>query len=328
VLVTSVLLVVHAPPLAPRAPMVCCVRRARRRLAVAPSEERSLRGGAVVAERAEAGSERRRAVAVRPRVGSHSVAAQRVLGTLPGVIGNQAMQRVVAGLPPASPVVQRTFSGTYGKVLSMLTPKALGAADNFYAGLWNELTSSPVAVAVEPGANSYDQGKKKLNLNESMLIALSGHITGKKLPKTELGSHIAAITHELSHAHDHVVKARAIRATKDAGLNEHTKDVIDTELRAWAREALSAHQSSPDGLSVDKEKAILIEGWRGATTAMLDDLKAAKNENYVMERLWNYLVRELQPSAHAEVQAWVNAYKDWLIERIGTLQKAIPAATT
>lgn len=250
-----------------------------------------------------------------------TVPGPRPATTLSGALDASVRQlrqrlRWQAGFGPAAfaapGVIQAKFAGKYGAVLSALSPQHLGIGDNFYGALWNDLGQSPVDVAVEAGAPKYDQASRTLYLNESVLVDL----LGKKAPNDKVkASWVAHITHELSHAHDHVIKQRNIRTPVLGGREGHTKDVIETELRAWAREALSAHQISPKDL--DDEKARLVAGWKNYAEAQLDDIAAAAQGNEVMDRLKRYAERELARKVNSndpeiEVQDWVDGHKPWL----------------
>lgn len=213
---------------------------------------------------------------------------------------------------PSAGVLQRKFTGKYGTVLAALTPDHLDVQNNFYAGLWRELNQSPKDIAVEAGSPSYEQSGRTLYLSETVLMAL----LKKQAPDDKVkASWVAHITHELSHAHDHVIKGREIRTPVLGGRSNHTKDVIETELRAWAREALSAHQLSPKNL--DSEKASLVSGWKAYATGLLDDVGAAAASNEIIARLARYVERELARKVNTDdpdipVQDWVDQQKNWL----------------
>jgi hypothetical protein len=222
--------------------------------------------------------------------------------------------------------VQRKFIGTYGSTMNLLSPENIGAKDNYYSVLWSELKGAKGDIKVEAGANSFIQESGTMQLNESMLVSLVNNLKEKSMTPQLKASLIASITHEMSHAHDWLIKERIVRTPLTAGVAEHTKDVIDTELRAWAREALSAYQLSPGRL--DGEKQDLVDGWQNISKELLHDIADASKKNEVMKRLVNYLGRELKKTVNDNdeiipEQAWVNDYKDWLGTRIETLRGAM-----
>lgn len=266
-----------------------------------------------------------RAVAARAATVQPAEGAARALDASDRQVGQRARWRQSFGsaFQPAAGVLQGKFTGKYGSVLAALTPDHLGVPDNFYAGLWRDLNQSPKDIAVEAGAPSYEQSTRTLYLSETVLMSL----LQKQAPDDKVkASWVAHITHELSHAHDHVLKGREIRTPVLGGRSNHTKDVIETELRAWAREALSAHQLSPKNL--DTEKASLVAGWKAYATGLLDDVGAAAAGNEIIARLARYVERELARKVNTDdpdipVQDWVNQERNWLDGELTRHQKSL-----
>jgi hypothetical protein len=234
-------------------------------------------------------------------------------------------QRIEAafGATTAAAPLQAKFAGSLGPLLAALSPALLGVQDNIYASLWTDLNNAVKVIKVEQGPLGYEQDTQTLYLDAHMLHGLVRH--GTLEPKVK-ASWVALVTHELSHAHDHVIKAREVRTPVRAGVEGHTKDVIETELRAWAREALSAHKVSPKDL--DDEKRELREGWQGITTDMLKNLATYAASNAVIGRLLRYAQRELEKKVNTNdpdvgAQEWADRHRVWLEGEVTRLRDAL-----
>jgi hypothetical protein len=226
-------------------------------------------------------------------------------------------------------LIQGKFAGSLGSVMKVLTPARLNVADNYYAMLWKQLAEHEAVIHVEQGGPTYDQATSTIRLSPHMLEQLmkdSALPPEKQMPPEQKAFWISLITHEFSHAHDHLIQNRHVRTPVLAGVEAHTRDVIDTELRAWAREALSAHQLSPNKL--DENNAKLVNGWLSIEPAMLGDLASYKSKNYVVERLFDYISRELAKKVNdndrlVPTQEWTNNNMDWLVDRVGVLKNGV-----
>ena len=176
-------------------------------------------------------------------------------------------------------------------------------------------------MKIEPRSeHSYSQEQQTIFLNSTLLQELTdAAYKGMKLELEVKAAHLSSITHELSHAHDHLIKQRGIRPQQQ-GLFERALDILDTELRAWAREAITAHRISPQQL--DPPQRALIDGWRNVTEAMFDKIDASRS-NAVMDRLFRYTKREIQPPATSDIQNFLTANKSKLWGDIKKLQDAV-----
>jgi hypothetical protein len=216
--------------------------------------------------------------------------------------------------------LQAKFGGSLGKLMIALTPLRARATGTYYETLYIELEKSDKVVAVEPGLYNYIPSKSQLTLHGDTLGKLVDGET--EFAPEERAEAIAKITHELSHAHDHLIVGREL--TGDGKTAEHTSKVLDTELRAWAREALTAYQLNSNQAKTNTNTADLINGWLGFKVAMLDDIKTYKDaKNELMRRIWDYVDRELAHSEDANIQEFATAKKDWLADRISVLRTAI-----
>lgn len=222
------------------------------------------------------------------------------------------------------PVLQAKFTGSYGALLNQLSPDHLDVANTFYNSLWTSLQQSDKEIQVEEGPPSYSQEKETLYFKGTVLKGLL-KLSFENL--AEKASHISSLTHELSHVHDHRVNKRFVSTAEKDGLDKHTSDVLDTELRAWAREALVAFSIAGKGEKQDAEKKQLIDGWIGYSDDLLENVSAAKETNYLIKRLFKYTCRELRADSVETVQKWFNTQRDnegdWLRKKINHLKIAI-----
>ena len=210
-------------------------------------------------------------------------------------------------------VIQGRFAGTFGAILSALTPSALGASDTYYHNLWTALDASATEIAVEDagGFVHFDPATNTLNLRPQILQGLLDHRSGKHvLDPDVLADHVALITHELSHAHDSVIRGQELKGEKGAaGPLDKIANVMMTEVLAWEREARTRQQLKHGGDDP------LWEGWVDLESDMLADyaaLEGNRGTNEVVGRYYRYLRRELN-SAYGDINihqidAWFVAH--------------------
>ena len=162
-----------------------------------------------------------------------------------------------------------------------------------------------------------------LQFNVTMLMDLMGMANGT-LPfdAAQFGSHLSAVTHEFSHASDHLTKNRAYPSLDEGKqgsvpMNAHVKGVLDTELRAWAREAMSAFQVATQTASApEPERQRLITAWKTVTPAMVFSSAAVRRysaSNEVVLRILHYTEREYGNLwTSKDAQFWAAKANTWL----------------
>jgi hypothetical protein len=226
------------------------------------------------------------------------------------------------------PVLQGKFEGTYGAILTKLTPANLGLHASLYSTLWDPLCESETVLKVEHGSGAYEQATHTMTLPEGLLMDLFNHVTKKKeLAPDVLVSHVATLSHELSHAKDHIVKGREVRP-KSAGADKHTEDVLDTELRAWAHEAIIAFQAGIVIKGMDAEKKKLVDGWLGIEKDNLQNVQESKAGNEVVARLFRYISRGISAGDASETIAWAKEHADWIWGKVSGLKVQLEAKLT
>jgi hypothetical protein len=217
-----------------------------------------------------------------------------------------------AGPQPKAPggnvAIQRKFAGHYGDLLTTLSPGYLNLPDShIYSSIWTALNASEKELSVDEGTPKYDEEKSIVHLKGEQIRSLTSGATNPELRTAA----IAVITHELSHAHDHLIKNRTQGEAPD-----RLKHIIDTEWRAWAREAKSAAETAP--LALDDERKDLIAGWQTLKPELLNDV--GNSTNKVIKRLVHYIQlysEDIRVKTQMQfVQGWVNANKEWLADKI------------
>lgn len=221
----------------------------------------------------------------------------------------------------SSKVIQGKIRDLGEMELSKATPSKIGMEETWYATLWNALNESDkiVNVANTMGQSSYDSSTNTLYFRKKIVSDL----LDIKYEADVKVSHIATITHEMSHAHDHLIKERTVVGGKSMNVDDSTKIVLETEFRAWAREALSAYEAGKKLHNMDDEKNKLIEGWKTYNFSMLDDIKASKAENHMVARMYTYVSKGIHPADVSEISQWVSDNKEFINGRIISLQTSL-----
>lgn len=219
----------------------------------------------------------------------------------------------------SSKVIQGKIYDLPGMKLSEATPSRIGMETTWYGTLWKELNDSSKDVSVAPtdGQSSYDAKTKCLYFKQSIIEDL----LDPECAAAVKVSHIATITHEMSHAHDNLIKDRTLSG--GGNVNESTQRILETELRAWAREALSAYQAGKILGSMDEEKKKLIDGWKMYDPSLLDDIKASRGTNHVVARIYTYVSRGIRAFEHSEIVTWVRDNKEFINAHAMRLKNAI-----
>ena len=273
----------------------------------------------------------------------HAITTENAVLGLQRGAGNQAVARLLRDRRDAR-TLSRTFAGTYGGSFTHnLSPAALGDAnatvnatdprlriqallrDTQYAALWNSLHTFPEAIQVEPKPlNAYDAENRTLRFLPGMMLDVLGMVNGSKdFDATTFGTHLSAIVHEFTHANDHLIKKRefpSLSEVKEEGskMGAHVRGVLDTELRAWAREAISASEVATQTAStLDPDRAQLLASWKAVTPQMGLSSAAIRQHapgNEVIKRTLRYTEREFTslwvskdlPFWRAKADAWFN----------------------
>lgn len=217
-----------------------------------------------------------------------------------------------------STIMQGKFKDLDGMQLGSASPATIGLENTYYASLWDSLNTSQVTIYVAPasGQSSYDSNTKVLYFKKNIVNDL---LSSNIEPAVKV-SHVATITHEMSHANDDVIKKRKLSGGDS---NEHTQKVLETELRAWAREALSAYEVGEKLQAMDDEKRSLIDGWKNYDSSMLDDIKSYKDNNYIIARIWIYIRKNINPVDISEIPQWAKTNKQFIDGHASRLKGAI-----
>lgn len=231
-----------------------------------------------------------------------------------------------ATAPTGPAPVQGKFIGPLARDLMDINVGLIDPGNQtFFAAFRKELDDHATEITVYQGPDtSYQPGTKALSLHRTLLSDLAAfarqQLYGNKpgvLPVAgaDVVSQLSTVAHELSHARDHVIKGKAITANIDA--------VIDTELRAWAIEAMDAHTVGKAVKDMDKAKQKLIDGWVAIKPAMLDDLAAHAATNEVAARLLRYIIRELKSDKPLVINGWCRMNRDTLDPQLLQLQGVV-----
>ena len=189
------------------------------------------------------------------------------------------------------PVVQAKFTGTYGKIIEYLSVPN-GTCKNLID--YFNIQETNIAVEEATCQSCFEPSTNTLMFKGTLL---NQFILASKEKDYKIVSSITSdICHELSHAYDYITK-------KESGTELET--IISTELRAWAREAISIMEINKNySLKYNDAKPELVHGWENVTTDMLDDLENNK-QNLIVNRLIQYIEKKVSTP-----QLWLNAYID------------------
>ncbi len=234
-----------------------------------------------------------------------------------------------------APVVQRIIAQegeTPGKgvdeIMRMFANKYSGST---YSSLFLTLDASETQISVvDVGSrpSRYDPLEKKLYLNFFMLRQLWEDLEDEKSNAAIISGLLSNICHELSHAYDFIgdkEKRPRESLSEDGKMSDTT--FISTELRAWAREAISILEINKRyALAVEKANPELINGWIQVIPDMLDYL-SGNRKNGIIKRLIHYInIRLNYPNQIEEIQEWMNvdsARKEKYKEQIRRLQASV-----
>jgi len=235
-----------------------------------------------------------------------------------------------AGNRPA-PVVQRIIAEEgkaqgegVDKILKIYAERYPGST---YSSLFWVMNASKTKISVvnERGPSRYDPQEKKLYLNFSIFDQLNGAL--KDGNASTISGLLSNICHELSHAYDFIgVEGSQPKESlsEDGTMSDET--FISTELRAWAREAISILEIDKRyALAHDEANSYLINGWKQVNPDMLDNLSGNKS-NCIIRRLIQYIGMRLRPPLQMEeIQAWMDdpARKEKYRVQLGRLKDSV-----
>jgi hypothetical protein len=214
--------------------------------------------------------------------------------------------------------IQGKFIGPLSPALLGLNTKIINVEGTWFDYLRLTLSGIPENILITDGDPAYQPSTNTLYLRKSWFDDLEAYKKKLLNPESESDltadvavSHIASIAHELSHVKDHLVDKKEI--TGDV------KKVLDSELRAWNIEAVSAYQAGKKLGGMDGEKAALIESCRTITRSMLGNL-TENSDNHVIARIKRYIGRELGGASDVVINGWSNTNDDWLWPKVKELQ--------
>lgn len=190
------------------------------------------------------------------------------------------------------PVVQREFDGPLGEWMQKVDDKQLKAKFGVTTrALWSALRKSeqPLQVKEVTSGATYNFETKALAINRDWYDAIKSYVVdGTKGDNLARG--IAALTHEMSHAHDHLeLKQSPFSASSDD--DSRVVAVLKTELKAWMKEARSARENSKEkGIKASEDDNRLIFSWLAVWFLLREksNVLAHPKDNLVVGRLQKY----------------------------------------
>ena len=206
------------------------------------------------------------------------------------VVQRRAYEPNLSGAYPR--VVQSKFDVDGAWMQSVNDTTLLAKFGSTTAALWGALRDHKADIGISSGGSGggWNFSTRMLEISTSWFNPVKEYVTnGTKA--TELGRGLAALTHELSHAHDQIVRKESPSgASKDT--DAFVIAVLKTELRAWMKEARSARENHKDkNIPPGDDNNNLIKGWLGVHFTLKNGknvLKADIYENPVVGRLHKY----------------------------------------
>lgn len=192
-----------------------------------------------------------------------------------------------------------------------------------YAANWKAVNDSPTYVFIEAGAPAFDKEGPILYFNKFDLTNLEKHAQGERPLEAGEFDTIPLLTHELSHARDYVEKL--LPEDKGRPVDERLKNTLRTELKAWAREAMSALQvwNSSKRISDAPPTPKIVAAWLEFDERILDKLDPEHDE--LSRRLQDYVARGLKGAmtSKQDIPDWIRDNKAFLVEEITRRAEAI-----
>jgi hypothetical protein len=185
------------------------------------------------------------------------------LETEADVMGAKAMQLRATGkaavrLPASSVDGMQAVQAVFYRDGEWMQNVAGDVLDSRFASttraLWKDLQKDGRIVGVDKGGSgaSYSFGRKTIDISADWFGAVEAYVKDASKQDAKLMRGTTALTHEMSHAHDHQVRGESPDgASRDK--DEWVVAVLKTELRAWMKEARA-------GIENRKEKEIENSG--------------------------------------------------------------------
>lgn len=214
----------------------------------------------------------------------------------------------------SNPVVQRKFDKDKGPLLTSLVPIIPdGTCKNLI--LWLDEIDEEISINSNTTMSSYDAKTKTLYLRGSMFEQIRQ--ARAAVDNELLSGFLSNICHELSHAHDFISGKEKL----DGGdMSQET--CISTELRAWAREAISVLETNRAyGLAYNQSYTELIEGWENLEINMLSGLYEHR-DNCIIDRIIRYISRCANSESKIAIQGWMNMRMERYQNQIISLKKS------
>lgn len=197
---------------------------------------------------------------------------------------------------PPSTVVQAKFMDISGMKYWMQdvdNAKLLERFGGTTASLWSALRDSGSEVYVDPSGSGGSYGfsgasANTLQLSKNWMDMIQDYVD-KGTKVDQLARATSALTHEMSHAHDHKIRKESPAGASRDG-DDWVVGVLKTELRAWMKEARSARENIKEKRLVSTgDDNNLIFSWIAVNYLIEDkvDLLSVGN-NVVINRLKKY----------------------------------------
>ncbi|NEP50137.1 MAG: DUF4157 domain-containing protein [Moorea sp. SIO3C2] len=251
-----------------------------------------------------------------------------------GKDGNQRpVSNISTGAPrtgQANEKVQRKFVGSLGEVMeSAFDPKVLGVTDTWYDIVYNNLKNSKKELRCEEGeAVRFNFVTNTLEIRRNLyreILKLNKKRREKSKEWTKqdealFAEHISKLTHELSHAEDILLYEKEIPTP----LKQRTMAVLETEVRAWAREASQlGKQLNKDYSRLSSTLQSLIYGWKTFKRSDLESVNEHKKDSELHRRLFDYIRREIKATETLDVDRFVKENEEKIYELMDMKQRSV-----
>lgn len=156
--------------------------------------------------------------------------------------------------------------------------------------LWKDLQKDGRIVGVEKGGSgaSYSFGLKTIQISADWFSAIEAYVKDSSQKDAKLLRATSALTHEMSHAHDHQVRGESPDGAKRDN-NDWVLAVLKTELRAWMKEARSGIENRKEKELVNSDDDRDLQySWVALDFVTDEKAYIALEDNLVIGRLKKY----------------------------------------
>lgn len=157
------------------------------------------------------------------------------------------------------------------------------------SALWKALRDDKHEIGVRHDASgaNYSFSSQIISISSDWLGWVKDYVkSGTQNPK--LTRAIAALTHEMSHAHDHMIRKESPAGASRDG-DDWVLGVLKTELRAWMKEARSGREHAREKkLGSTDDDNDLIFSWVALKYMLDDNVALEAKSNVVLGRLQKY----------------------------------------